>query len=258
MEGQPIVNRSREGRECTGDARLHGIAREHWNVLYRILQGQEGLRWVKLFGSRARGDYRSASDIDLAFSGVAGIQSRLAAAFEESCLPYTFDLVDYDRQSNPALKRAIDAEGRLLFRAGEGAFAMTQEQVRLKWEDYHRAVQRLGVALTRDIEQDDVYLDAAIQRFEFSFELGWKLMRALLLLEGVEANSPRSSIREAWKQGIVADAEAWLSMLEARSLSAHTYNEKTAREIHHAIQTTHFALLSDLDEAVKHRMEAEI
>lgn len=41
-----------------------------------------------------------------------------------------------------------------------------------------------------------MYLDATIQRFEFCFELAWKLMKTVLEYEGIEANSPRSCIRE--------------------------------------------------------------
>lgn len=43
-------------------------------------------------------------------------------------LPYTFDLVDYECQSNERLRQAIDAEGRLLLEIGEnGDCLMTEE-----------------------------------------------------------------------------------------------------------------------------------
>ena len=132
---------------------------------------------------------------------------------------------------------------------------MTKAQIRLKWEDYHRALRRLQAALKKEPDEDDLYLDATIQRFEFCFELAWKLMKAVLSYEGIEVSSPRASIREGWKQGLVQEAEAWLDMLEKRNLSAHTYNEQTAQAIYAAVKGKYFAMLAALDEEVAVRWE---
>ena len=125
---------------------------------------------------------------------------------------------------------------------------MTIERIRLKAEDYHRALLRLQTALTKEADLDDMYLDATIQRFEFSFELAWKLIKAVLEYEGIEANSPRSSIREGWKQGLISDAEAWLDMMEKRNLSSHTYDENAAREIYREVKERYVILLEVLDQ----------
>ena len=67
-----------------------------------------------LFGSRARGDARSASDIDLAVRAAGPLPSwilaRMRDALEESGLPFRVDLVGYAGVSEE-LKRAIDEEG---------------------------------------------------------------------------------------------------------------------------------------------------
>ena len=127
---------------------------------------------------------------------------------------------------------------------------MTAEWICLKSEDYHRALLRLQTALTKEADLDDMYLDATIQRFEFCFELAWKLMKAVLEYEGIEANSPRSSIREGWKQGLISDAEAWLDMMEKRNLSPHTYDENVARDIYHEVRERYANLLEALDRRV--------
>ena len=94
---------------------MYGLPSDHWKAIYRIIHAQRArLRWVKLFGSRARGEARATSDVDLAFAGEPEVCGSLCDAFEQSGLPYTFDLVDYERQSNERLRQAIDAEGRLL------------------------------------------------------------------------------------------------------------------------------------------------
>ena len=100
----------------------------------------------------------------------------------------------------------------------------------------------------------NLYLDATIQRFEFCFELAWKLMKAVLSYEGIEGSSPWVSIREGWKQGLVQEAEAWLDMLEKRKLSAHTYNEQTAQVIYAAVKGKNFVMLATFDEDVAARL----
>lgn len=132
---------------------------------------------------------------------------------------------------------------------------MTKEQLRLKFEQYQRALQRLKAALKKEPDADEMYLDATIQRFEFCFELAWKLLKAVLFHEGIEVSSPRGSIREGWKQGLLEDAEEWLFMLEKRSLAAHTYDEQTALLIYAAVKEKYFTMLAALAEEVAAKEE---
>ena len=44
---------------------VYGLPSEHWKAIYRIFYAQKTrLRWVKLFGSRARGEARATSDVE--------------------------------------------------------------------------------------------------------------------------------------------------------------------------------------------------
>ena len=219
-----------------------------------FLRHKDLINWVKLFGSRARGDGRVTSDVDLAVSVKDGATLSLIEAFEDSSLPYTFDIIDYDRQSNENLKKEIDRDGKLLFSVKGGRSIMTDTQLRLKWEDYHRAMDSLRIAVKWERDADNMYLDATIQRFEFCFELAWKLMKSALAYEGIEASSPRSSIREGWKQGLIDSAEKWLDMLEKRNLSSHTYNETTAMDVYNCIIGEYLDLLSALENKIKERI----
>jgi uncharacterized protein len=68
---------------------------------------------VYLFGSRARGNSRPASDIDLAVAVAAGDRGqigRLRENFENSTIPYTVDIVDLDTCGS-ALMDEIKREG---------------------------------------------------------------------------------------------------------------------------------------------------
>lgn len=74
--------------------------------------------------------------------------------------------------------------------------------------------------------------DAVIQRFEFTVELSWKLMKRYLNenLMG-EYYSPRTIIKESYKQRLIEDGEIWLDILEDRNLTSHTYDENIANRI---------------------------
>lgn len=74
--------------------------------------------------------------------------------------------------------------------------------------------------------------DSAIQRFEFTFELFWKILRLYALRDGVEVNSPRSSIREAFRLHLIDEENLYLAMLESRNMASHTYEEEIADEIY--------------------------
>ena len=228
---------------------VYGLTSEHWKQIYRILEMyRDHIRKVILFGSRARGDYHKTSDVDLAIVSDFDIRANLFAAFEASRLPFTFDVVLYGGQHNQRLRDAIDREGKLLLCVEGGRIAVTIEQIRLKKENYHHAFMRLQAALRKDADADDMYLDATIQRFEFCFELAWKLMKAVLEYEGIEANSPRGCIREGGKEGLIPDAQEWLEMMEKRKLSSHTYDENVAREIYHDVKERYVVLLEALDQ----------
>ena len=77
--------------------------------------------------------------------------------------------------------------------------------------------------------------DAAIQRFEFTFEAVWKAAKEVLFeREGIDSGSPKSVIRSC-RETAILDAEqtvAALQMADDRNLSVHTYNEKLASEIY--------------------------
>lgn len=72
------------------------------------------MKKVILFGSRARGDYERASDIDLAVSG--GNVSMFALDVEEEvATPLKFDVIDLDGTIQEELIRSVQAEGTVLY-----------------------------------------------------------------------------------------------------------------------------------------------
>jgi len=85
---------------------------------------------------------------------------------------------------------------------------------------------------------DPIVRDAAIQRFEYTFEAVWKAAQAVLRERfGVVLASPKPVIRACRENGLLTDSETRLAlaMVDHRNLTAHTYNEALAEEIFAAL-----------------------
>jgi nucleotidyltransferase substrate binding protein (TIGR01987 family) len=73
--------------------------------------------------------------------------------------------------------------------------------------------------------------DASIQRFEYTFETVWKLLKFHLYEhQGIDAGSPKACFREAFKVGILTEGqtEQAMKMTDDRNLTSHTYIEAIA------------------------------
>lgn len=65
-----------------------------------------------------------------------------------------------------------------------------------------------------------------------AYELAWNVLRDYLVWQGIESLSgSRDTIREVFKRDLIADSGAWLSMLQDRNRTVHTYNKETANQI---------------------------
>lgn len=97
-------------------------------------------------------------------------------------------------------------------------------------EDFDSALARLRDALAQP--KTEWTRDAAIQRFEFTFELAWKSVTIAARREGIEVASPRRAWQAAFRLGWIDDDQVWLDMLQDRNLASHSYREATAEKIH--------------------------
>jgi len=117
---------------------------------------------------------------------------------------------------------------------------MTRERVSQKLGNYKKALARLEEALAEK-EPDQYVYDAVIKRFEFTYELAWKLLKAFIEYKGGEdVRFPRDIFKEAYAKGLLENGEVWLSMLQDRNLSSHTYSQERAMEIYNRVKDIYF------------------
>lgn len=68
--------------------------------------------------------------------------------------------------------------------------------------------------------------EGVIQRFEFTHELAWKIMKDYLEYEGIQnITGSRSAVKEAYNKGLIAQGQVWMDMIESRNKTFHTYDE---------------------------------
>ncbi len=99
---------------------MYGLPERDIKMILEAVQKYEEIQKVLIFGSRAMGNYKKASDIDLALFG-ENISRKTILRLnddlnEEYPIPYFFDILNYNEISNQELKSHIDIEGKLLYK----------------------------------------------------------------------------------------------------------------------------------------------
>src|SRR5690606_2516274 len=94
-------------------------------------------------------------------------------------------------------------------------------------DELNKAVTRLDEAVRQ--EKNEFIRDAVIQRFEFCIELAWKSARRAM---GVTTTAPKDVIREMAQSGYIDDVVLWLTAIDMRNLSSHTYKEPLAEQVY--------------------------
>lgn len=80
-------------------------------------------------------------------------------------------------------------------------------------------------------------ISGAIQNFEFSYELCWKMLKRQLETESpspaeIDLLSFRDLLRYGAEKGLIADVEKWFEYRRQRNFTSHTYNAQTAQEVY--------------------------
>lgn len=90
---------------------------------------------------------------------------------------------------------------------------------------------------------DEMIKEGLIQRFEYTHELAWNVMKDYAEYQGNNSvGGSRDATREALQLKIIEKGEVWMDMIQSRNKTTHTYNESTANEIYRKIIENYFPL----------------
>ena len=128
---------------------------------------------------------------------------------------------------------------------------MSEGELELGFRTLGQALARLKEALEQPLA-NPLAVDGSLQRFEFSIELYWKLLKRLLWSHGVEAATPRDAFRKAFAAGWLSDETAWLQLLSDRNATSHAYDEASARLIYDRVKAC-FPLLEGTVQRLRER-----
>lgn len=96
-----------------------GLREQDLRYIIDTIQRFPEIRQAAIFGSRAKGNYKAGSDVDIAIWGETvtfDTVSRLRGQLEEeSPMPYFFDIVDYTHLNHDDLRQHIDRVGKIIF-----------------------------------------------------------------------------------------------------------------------------------------------
>ena len=127
--------------------------------------------------------------------------------------------------------------------------------MKLDFSPLQKALNSLNRAIVRSQKapDDEELRDAVIQRFEYTYELAWKMLKRQLEQEfptpsDVDRLSFRDLLREGAERGMIADVEKWMDYREQRNITSHTYDEDKAKSVYESALSFYDDAKAVLDE----------
>ena len=124
-----------------------------------------------------------------------------------------------------------------------------------KFENFKNNLAVLKEAGNQDL-QNEFVKGGVINKFFLQFERSWKVLKELLMYEGISeasSGSPREIIKSAFKIYDFIDEDIWLSMLNKRNSSSHVYDKKAANNLIDKIISEYIPTFIDLEERLEER-----
>ena len=141
---------------------------------------------------------------------------------------------------------------------------MVQQTIRWqqRFNNYRKALVKLAQAVellsgqvNREEAVDELLQEGLIQRFEYTHELAWKVMKDYSEYQGyTDVRGSRDAIRKALEMGLVDD-RCWMETIEDRNLTVHNYDNEIASEIYENIMKAYSPLFVDFAKKMQSLVE---
>ncbi|MDR2440827.1 MAG: nucleotidyltransferase substrate binding protein [Planctomycetaceae bacterium] len=124
---------------------------------------------------------------------------------------------------------------------------MTSDDIRWKqrFSNFLKALTLLGEAVQLRSQRvlTDLESQGFVQRFEFTHELAWNVLKDYLEYQGQTfITGSRDAVREAFNRNLIDDGETWMEMIKSRNLSSHLYDLETINSIIEKITDSYYPL----------------
>jgi nucleotidyltransferase substrate binding protein (TIGR01987 family) len=129
-----------------------------------------------------------------------------------------------------------------------------------RFKHFEQAYTQLerAVELSKKRPLSELEEQGIIQAFEFTHELAWNVLKDFLEEQGARGlYGSKDSSREAFKQGLIEDGDAWMSMIQSRNLTSHAYNRNIAQKIVQAILENYYTEFGRLLAELKSKINQE-
>jgi predicted nucleotidyltransferase len=97
----------------------YGLRQQDLDEIIVIIRQFAVVESALIFGSRAKGNFKKGSDVDVAIKGTFVTRDDIAALSfalnEDSAMPYFFDIVQYETITEKALVEHIDRVGQVIY-----------------------------------------------------------------------------------------------------------------------------------------------
>ena len=119
-------------------------------------------------------------------------------------------------------------------------------------ENYSRALRKLEEAVeivnqNFDSPNIDLLKEGLIQRFEFTHELAWKVMKDYLEYQGYsDIKGSRDAFRKSLAVGII-ESPLWIDSIQTRNITSHTYDEEISNTVIEKIISVYFPLMKQFE-----------
>jgi nucleotidyltransferase substrate binding protein (TIGR01987 family) len=131
-----------------------------------------------------------------------------------------------------------------------------------RFQNYRKALALLNEAanvtahsmgLGREVE--DLMKEGLIQRFEYTHELAWNVLKDYSEYQGnTDIKGSRDAIRYGLQTGLITD-KAWMKSIEDRNLSSHHYDSSTAEAIITKVVGVYLPLFNSFEETMTKYLE---
>ena len=115
----------------------------------------------------------------------------------------------------------------------------------LRFDSYRRAfvLLRAGINSMEEHQLNALEQEGLVQRFEYTWELSWKVLRDYLEHSGVALPTvtPSAVIKAAFAAKLIDHGDVWMEALDARNKMSHTYSRDVFDQVVQAIVAVHDA-----------------